>query len=143
MFRTSISMFRVTITCNHWPCHTERNISDLEMHRILRRLHGTIGPAVLNSTFVGVARVPECYLRPHFGRAKGTRSLPPLFFPSFPSAFPLFLPSFPASPLPPSSNPADRRESSGTSGAIGPAGNFGRSKNTEFTLISGSLGGWV
>ena len=105
------------------------------MFRIHWRLHGTIGPAVLKSTFVGSTTVPECYPQQHFNRSRGAHSLPPLFIPSFPAAFPF------CSSLAPWLAPPSHRQFGWQAQEFGHirrnrSGKVGRSKNIEFTVTS-------
>ena len=105
------------------------------MFRIHWRLHGTIGPAVLKSTFFGSATVPECHPQQHFNSSRGAHSLPSLFIPSFPAAFPF------CSSLAPWPDPPSQRQFGWQAREFGHirrnrSGKVGRSNNMEFTLTS-------
>ena len=83
------------------------------MFRIRRRFHGTIGPAVLKSTFFVPPGCQNAIPGDIFIGAEVLAPCLPCF--SLPAApvHPCLFPSLLASARPPDSGPADRRESSG------------------------------
>ena len=106
-----------------------------KMFRIHWRLHGTSGPAVLKSTFFGYATLPECHPQQHFSLFRGAHSLPPLFIPSFPAAFPF------CSSLAPWLAPPSQWQFGWQAREFGHIrrnrfGKIGRSKTIEFSLTS-------